>query len=222
MDFNKRIVDIYKQFSKLVNEGKKMFCTSSFQTQSLILLKIISDYDRTIPVYFLNTGFHFPETIIYKNQLTDLLGLKVIDIYSEVPMAYQVNANGRLLYTSDTDRCCEMNKTIPLQKILAKYDVWITGIRWNQTQSRKIAKKIERLESGKLKYNPVIDWTENIVSKFIDYLALPKHPLDPDGLMSVGCQPCTRLVKMQSRNQNRWFGQTKTECGLHLNFKEGP
>ena len=216
----KRVKEIYLKLDEFRVQKKSIFLTSSFQTQSLVLLKIISDHYNSIPIYFLNTGYHFPETIQYKQQLTSLLNLNVIDLYSDIPLSYQLNANGRLLYTSDTDSCCELNKILPLQKILYKYDVWVTGIRKDQTEIRKTADMIENLGSGKIKYNPLLDWTSKYISRFIDYNSLPKHPLDPDGLISVGCQPCTRLVTRQSRDQNRWFGQTKSECGLHLNFEE--
>jgi len=218
--FENRIRYIISTLSDFQTDKKSIFITSSFQTQSLVLLKIISDYDKKIPIYFINTGYHFPETILYKNQLTSFFDLNVIDLYSDIPLTHQINANGRLLYTSDTDRCCEINKTGPLKNIINKYDVWVTGIRRDQSKYRKISKNIEKLQNGKTKYNPFLDWTQNDIQDFNGFYNLPKHPLDSTGLMSIGCQPCTRLLIEQNRDDGRWFGQTKTECGLHLYFKE--
>lgn len=211
---------IYSKLDYFISQNKSIFLTSSFQTQSLVLLKIISDYDTTIPIYFLNTGYHFPETIQYKKELTKLLKLNIIDVYSDTTLLQQFDSNDRLMYTSDTDRCCEMNKTLPLQKILIKHDVWVTGIRRDQTENRKQTEKIEKLEFRTIKYNPILDWTNAEVQNYIEYHKLPKHPLDKNGLISIGCEPCTRLVNAEIRMKNRWFGQTKTECGLHINFKE--
>lgn len=218
--FDDRIQRIQGYLEDFRRQSLFIFITSSYKTSSAALLKIMSDYDKTIPVYFLNTGYHFPETISYKNQLTNLLGLNTIDIFSETPMLNQLNSNGRLLYTSDTDRCCELNKTLPLKKIFSRHDVWISGIRRDQSVEREIAKEIEDLDNGKVKYNPLFDWTSKDIKDFIDNYKLPKHPLDPDGFLSIGCQPCTRLFNTQTGRQNRWFGQTKTECGIHINFKE--
>lgn len=214
------ISSISSRLNGFKSKGKSIFLSSSFQTQSLILLKIISDFDKTIPVYFLNTGYHFPETILYKNQLTNLFNLNVIDLYSDTPILHQRDAMGRLFYTSDPDRCCELNKIIPLQIIIRGYDVWITGIRQDQTTQRKTAKKIEKLKNGTFKYNPLLDWNKEDVFRFIEYYSLPRHPLDPDGINSIGCQPCTRIVNEYSREQSRWYGQTKTECGIHLELQE--
>tara|TARA_B100001964_G_C14188208_1_gene579698 strand:- start:913 stop:1593 length:681 start_codon:yes stop_codon:yes gene_type:complete len=214
------IKEIHNRFDEYLDQNKSVFLTSSFQTQSLVLLKIISDYDKLISIYFLNTGFHFPETITYKNQITKLLNLNTIDVFSEIPHVNQINANGRLIYTSDTDYCCELNKALPLKKVLEKFDVWVTGLRKDQSVSRKSAEEIEPLDRDKIKYNPLVNWSEKDVNDYIDHYHLPRHPLNLRREFSIGCQPCTRLVSGQTDRENRWFGQTKTECGLHLNFKE--
>ena len=218
--FSTRVKKIYDMFDTYKANQKSLVVTSSFQTQSLVLLKIISDFDNTIPVYFLNTGYHFSETITFKHHITNLLRLNTIDILSETPLSYQLNSNGRLLYTSDSDLCCELNKTLPLQNVLSFHDVWVTGIRRDQSVQRKIAQEIEILENEKIKYNPLLDWSMLDSINFIKHHEMPRHPLDPDGLMSIGCQPCTRLDSKKINRNNRWFGQTKTECGIHLNLKK--
>ena len=218
--YKNRISKIYNRLSNFKNNHQSLFLTSSFQTQSLVLLKIISEYYNSIPIYFINTSFHFPETIEYKNSLKSILNIQIIDISSDTILLNQFDSRNRLLYTSDTDRCCEINKTGPLKSIINIHDVWITGIRNDQTTYRKKSKKIEKIQGGKIKYNPLIEWTKNEVQDYIAFYKLPRHPLDSTDLMSIGCEPCTRLIKNKKREDGRWFGQTKTECGLHLNFKE--
>lgn len=218
--FKDKISIIHTTLDSFKDNHKSLFLTSSFQTQSLVLLKIISDFDKSIPVYFLNTGFHFPETITFKDNITNLLKLNTIDVFSETSLSNQLNTNGRLLYTSNTDLCCELNKTLPLQKVLESHDVWITGIRKDQTSFRKNSKNIEKLQIDKIKYNPILDWINKDMNDFINYYKLPQHPLDKTGNTSIGCQPCTRLLNEQNRHEGRWYGQTKTECGIHLNFKK--
>lgn len=218
--YKNKISKMKQTLDSFNNDNKSLFLTSSFQTQSLVLLKLISNYDNSIPVYFIDTGFHFSETILYKNKLAKQLNLNVIDLFSDIPLSNQLNSNNRLLYTSDPDRCCEMNKTLPLHSIINKYDVWVTGIRRDQTKFRKHLKYIEKILNGKTKYNPLLNWTRTDVQDFISFYDLPKHPLDSKGLMSIGCEPCTRIMNNQNRKDGRWFGQTKIECGLHLNFKD--
>ena len=218
--FENKIKYIYSNLDVAKNNNKSLFLTSSFQTQSLVLLKIISDYDKSIPVYFLNTGFHFPETIIFKNNITNILKINTIDVFSEIPLINQIKGNGRLIYTIDTDYCCELNKTQPLKKLLEQHDVWVTGLRKDQSVARKSIEEIEPLDRERIKYNPLVNWSKKDVSDFRDYYHLPRHPLDTNGELSIGCQPCTRIENNHFDRNNRWFGQTKTECGIHLSFKE--
>src|SRR5215217_5313122 len=109
--------------------GLKVFSSSSFQTHSLVLLHIISRIDKKIPVFFINTGYHFPETIVFKDEISKLFGLNVRDVYPLTPKSMQKDANGKLMFASDPDHCCFMNKTQPMEPILAEYDVWINGVR---------------------------------------------------------------------------------------------
>jgi len=218
--FENQIQSIHSKLELFLSQNKLIFITSSFQTQSLVLLKIISEFEKEIPVYFLNTGFHFPETIIYKNNITKLLKINTIDVFSEIPLINQIKGNGRLIYTIDTDYCCELNKTQPLKKLLEQYDVWVTGLRKDQSVARKSIEEIEPLDRERIKYNPLVNWSKKDVSDFRDYYHLPRHPLDTNGELSIGCQPCTRIENNHFDRNNRWFGQTKTECGIHLSFKE--
>ncbi|MBY0427515.1 MAG: phosphoadenosine phosphosulfate reductase family protein, partial [Cytophagales bacterium] len=109
-------------------QGLKIFTTSSFQTHSLVLLHMISQIDNTIPVYFINTGYHFPETVAFKDEIAKLFNLNVINVFSSTPKYMQKGGDGRLLFTSDPDYCCHLNKVQPLDPILAEHDIWINGV----------------------------------------------------------------------------------------------
>ncbi len=121
-----QITDKLKLYKQL---GLKLFTTSSFQTHSTVLLHILSKIDNTIPVYFIHTGYHFPETLSYRDEITKLFDLNLINVYSSTAKNNQRDTNGRLLFASDPDLCCHLNKVVPLEPILAQFDVWINGVR---------------------------------------------------------------------------------------------
>ena len=100
------------------------------------LLHLISRFCPDIPIYFLDTGYHFPETLQYRDDVTEALGLNVETLRSAIPMVQQVTSDGRLLFTSDPDRCCSFNKTLPMERVLAEHDIWITGVRRDQSKTR--------------------------------------------------------------------------------------
>jgi phosphoadenosine phosphosulfate reductase len=197
--------------------GKKIFVTSSFQTQSVPLLHMIGRMDRQIPIYFLNTGFHFPETLNFKEQLGELFGLRIIDVYSSTPKSQQRDAKGNLLFTSDPDYCCNLNKIQPLEPVLIEYDVWISGVRADQTLNRKSLQMVDKGPSNTIRYHPMLNWTMQDVNLYIKENNLPSHPLEHHGYSSIGCMPCTRklMPNSMSNRDGRWMGLTKTECGLH-------
>ena len=197
--------------------NKKIFVSSSFQTQSIPLLHIISKIDRGIPIYFLNTGYHFPETISFKVEIGDLLGLNVIDLRSSIPKTHQRNDKGNLLFTSDPDYCCYLNKVQLLEPILIEHDVWISGVRADQSSNREAFKIIDKGPFNTLRYHPLLNWTKEDIYEYIEEYKLPRHPLDRQGYSSIGCMPCTRKASQNSINERygRWQGLNKTECGLH-------
>ena len=119
---------IKKKIKGYREEGKKLFTTSSFQSHSLVLLHMLSRIDNSIPVFFLDTGYHFPETVEFKERITDLFNIRTIDLKSSTPKNMQKDKNGRLLFTSDPDQCCYLNKIQPMESILMSYDIWINGV----------------------------------------------------------------------------------------------
>lgn len=199
--------------------GLKLFTTSSFQTHSIPLLHILSQIDKNIPIYFLNTGYHFPETLAFRDEITDLLGLNLINLQSPTPKYQQRDQYGRLMFTSDPEYCCYMNKIQPLEPIIQKMDVWINGVRADQNSNRKQFKVEEQTPDGTLRYHPMLFWTSKMIYDYRKLYNLPPHPLEAKGYLSIGCEPCTRsyLEENESRS-GRWMGMSKNECGLHTDL----
>jgi len=211
-------VEIAAWIKKYRDEGKKMFLTSSFQTHSIPLLHIISQIDHSIPVCFINTGFHFPETIKFRDQILNDLGLKLIDVRSLVSRNQQLDENGQFYYASDPDRCCYLNKTQSMEPILMAYDIWINGIRADQNANRKAMNIEEEASFGAKRFHPILDWNSKMIFDYIKVHNLPHHPLEEKGYLSIGCEPCTRKIDLTNDRSGRWFGLNKTECGLHTDL----
>ena len=216
-----QIENIVTKIKEYHEAGKKLFLTSSFQSQSVPLLHIISQIDNTIPVYFLNTGFLFPQTIKFKNQLVTDFGLNVVGLESDVSKIHQLDSDHHFFYSSDPDYCCHINKIIPLEPILMSHEVWINGIRADQNANRKNMKTEQMGAHNVLRFHPVLDWTKQDVEDYRTKHNLPNHPLDAEGYDSIGCEPCTsKAFNDKGERASRWEGMKKTECGLHTNLAE--
>ncbi len=200
-------------------EGKKVFTSSSFQTHSIPLLHILSRIDPTIPVYFLNTGYHFPETIEFRDRVTEMLGLNMIDLKPETPKNMQLGEDGKLFFNSDPDYCCYLNKTQPMEKVLMTHDIWINGVRADQTAARNAMKTEQPAPHNTIRFHPILDWSSKQIFNYRMKYKLPEHPLEEKGYFSVGCEPCTRRLELEmDEREMRWYGQKKTECGLHTDL----
>ncbi len=194
----------------------RLAMTSSFQTQSVALLHILSRVRPDIPVIFLDTGYHFPETLAYRDDLAARFGLNVRVVRPAVTQAEQARQHGDALYRCDPDLCCYINKVEPLQRALRDLDAWISGIRRDQTANRATAEPVEQLPDGRVKVNPLVAWTHKDLWTYINRHQLPAHPLFSQGYLSVGCAPCTQPVThSDDERAGRWAGRGKTECGLH-------
>lgn len=214
---------IQAQVQAYKKAGKTMFVSSSFQTHSIPLLHMISRIDNSIPVYFLNTGYHFPDTITYKDQVAALLNLNVRNVSSATPRIMQMNDIGNFLYTSDPDYCCYLNKIAPMEPLLDQFDIWINGVRGDQNSNRANFQIEQATQRNAWRFHPIIDWSNRDIYKYIADHQLPHHPLDDKGYISIGCEPCTRkfdLEMLHDERGGRWFGMTKTECGLHTDLIE--
>lgn len=199
--------------------GQKAFVSSSFQSHSLPLLHLISRFDNSIPVYFLNTGFHFPETLIFRHEIAERFGLNVIDAVSPVTKAGQRDSQGKFIYVNNPDHCCYLNKVLPLEPVIEKHDIWINGVRRDQTKFRSHLEEVETMPGGKLRYHPMLDWNSKLIWEYRKKHNLPEHPLEAQGYFSIGCMPCTRSVSEMSEGRSgRWSGMAKDECGIQTEF----
>jgi len=214
-----KVGEIKKQIIDYQQKGLALFASSSFQTHSIVMLHILSQIDNTIPIYFVNTGYLFPETIEYKDLIAEQFGLTVVDVKPLIPKSQQKDVLGNLLFTSDPDYCCYINKVQPLEQILMQYDVWINGVRADQTEVRKNMSVEQSAKYGVRRYHPMLDWDKRSIYRYIKEHQLPKHPLEEKGYLSIGCEPCTRKVDLSmGERASRWFGLNKTECGLNTDL----
>ena len=211
--------EIKAKIEEYKSQGKTLFTTSSFQSHSLVLLHMLSRIDNTIPVYFINTGFHFPETVKFRDLVTREFGINTVDLKSEVPKFMQRDYEGKLLFTSDPDHCCYLNKTQPMDAILRSKDVCINGVRADQSAVRAAMKIEQPAQHGCIRFHPMLDWNPKMIWQYQKEYKLPKHPLEEKGYLSIGCEPCTRKLdpEMQER-EARWFGMNKVECGLNTDL----
>ena len=210
---------ILSRVQDYLNQGQKVFTSSSFQTHSVVLLHILSQSSSKIPVYFLNTGYHFPETINFKDEIANSFNLEVREIHSQTPKNMQKDAVGRLLFTSDPDYCCYLNKTQPMEKVLQTHDVWINGVRADQNKFRSNLQVEEAAPFDSIRFHPMLDWSTKDIYNYLKEFDLPRHPLDEKGYLSIGCEPCTRKRHPDiDEREARWFGLNKTECGLHTDL----
>jgi phosphoadenosine phosphosulfate reductase len=200
--------------------GNDVALSSSFQQQSLALLHIASRVVPSLPVFFVDTGYHFAETLSFKEDLARRLWLNVIDLRPEVPQEEQDARYGPELWRRDPDLCCYLNKVQPMQQALRKCRAWITGIRRDQSARRADAQAVEYRDDGLVKVNPLVNWTRQDVWRYIEFHSLPPHPLYRQGYRSIGCAPCTRAVTAsEDERAGRWSGTGKNECGLHTVFR---
>lgn len=209
------VSDIHQQLNKYYLSNKKIFVTSSFQTHSIPLLHILSNANVDVDVLFINTGFHFPETVSFKDEIGELLNINIIDVRSQVSKSLQKDEEDHFYFASDTDFCCYLNKTQSLESYLMEYDVWITGVRAEQSSTRKNMKTEQEAPFNTLRFHPLLDWSQKQIYKYRMKYNLPEHPLDKEGYQSIGCAPCTRKFDINDERSARWYGQNKTECGLH-------
>jgi phosphoadenosine phosphosulfate reductase len=193
--------------------------TSSFQAEDVVVLDMVREFAPHVPVLFLETGYHFPETLAYRDRIAGEWGLNLINVFPEHTVAEQEAEFGILNQTAP-DRCCALRKVGPLFRALADYRIWVTGLRRQQSKSRA---NLQREESFTLpgghtleKLNPLADWTTRDVWHYAEAHGIPLLPLYDLGYSSIGCAPCTSLPSDPGDPRSgRWGGQ-KLECGIHI------
>lgn len=188
---------------------------SSFGAEAAVLLDLVAQIDRDVPIIFLETGKHFPETLTYRDTLIAHLGLT--DVRSIVPETVDLareDADGDL-WRRNPDRCCHLRKVLPLERALDGFDAWITGRKRYQGDARADLPLIEAVD-GRVKINPLIGWSQSDLEHRMVSRNLPRHPLGELGYSSIGCAPCTEIAgSLATPRDGRWPGTDKTECGIH-------
>ncbi|HTP75648.1 MAG TPA: phosphoadenylyl-sulfate reductase [Rhizomicrobium sp.] len=194
----------------------KSAVVSSFGAESAVLLHLVAEIDPNTPVLFLNTGKLFGETLRYRDRLQDVLGLGDIRSLAPNPVdRARVDPDG-VLWSKDTDACCNLRKVIPLKRALEPFAAQVTGRKRFQTRERAEMQPVEFFE-GRFRFNPLADWTLEQLEAYTAKYNLPRHPLVEDGYPSIGCMPCTRRVAAgEDYRAGRWSGLDKDECGIHL------
>lgn len=190
---------------------------ASFGAEDVVLIDMLHKLAPTIPVFYLDTNKHFPETYETRDKLEERYQTKFIQVLPEMTLAEQEKLHGEKLWEKDPNLCCQIRKVEPLKRVLSGYDAWITGIRRDQAPTRANAKKVEWDEKFQLvKFNPLADWTMDQVWAYIHANDVPYNPLHDRNYPSIGCSVCTRPVQPgQDPRAGRWAGFDKTECGLH-------
>ena len=201
------------------NLAGELAIVSSFGAESAVLLHLIAQVDPNIPVLFLDTGKHFAETIEYRDELVAKIGLTNLQILTPDEGDLAAKDETGLRWSYDPDGCCEIRKVRPLEQALARFDASFTGRKAFQSATRA---NLPRFEvdtgdaQGRLKINPLIDWSAQDIAAYFEEHDLPRHPLVARGFPSIGCEPCTHKVAPgEDPRSGRWKGWDKTECGIH-------
>lgn len=188
---------------------------SSFGAESAVLLALVGERDPAVPVLFLDTVKHFPETLAYRHRLVAMLGLRDVRTIQASAEALAARDPSGALHAFDADACCALRKVEPLERALAPFDAWVTGRKRMQGATRAALPLSER-EDGRLKVNPLAAWTAGDVEAEMRRRDLPRHPLVAQGYRSIGCSPCTQAVLPGADPRSgRWAALAKTECGIH-------
>jgi phosphoadenosine phosphosulfate reductase len=192
---------------------------SSFGADSAVLLHMVAQVDPSLPVYFLETGKHFPETLAYVETLKKTLGLiNVVTLVPDADDLARFDPAGEL-WESDPDSCCHIRKTEPLDAAVAGFGGWVTGRKRFQTKERGVLPHFELTSDDRIKVNPLAYFSDTEVTAYKLQHNLPEHPLFDRGYKSIGCAPCTSVVaEGEDPRAGRWRGLNKKECGIHFDF----
>ena len=208
--------------------GEQAAIGTSFQGSGLVIIDHARKAGLNFPIFTIDTGLLFPETLELKKQLEDFWDLEIEGVNPEQTVEEQTETMGSELWKSRPDTCCQMRKVLPLQSKLAHLDVWITGVRRTQSGERSKTRILELYEFDKLrnshilKLNPMAPWSREAVWDYIGKEKIPYNPLHDRGYRSIGCWPCTKAVaEGQDERAGRWEGFEKTECGIHTFLGSG-
>lgn len=206
----------------VIEEGVagRLALVSSFGAESAVLLHMVASIDPSVPIIFLDTFKHFPETLAYRDELVARLGITDLRIITPDAARLAERDATELRWSYDPDGCCEIRKVEPLARALDGIDATITGRKGFQSSARTHLPRVEIDGSdpaGRLKLNPLANWTKADLDAYFEAHDLPRHPLEEQGYLSIGCSPCTSVVKPgDDPRSGRWRGWDKVECGIHV------
>jgi phosphoadenosine phosphosulfate reductase len=191
-------------------------CITSSMTDAVII-HLASRLMPGIDVLFLDTGYHFAETIGTRDAVSAVYPVNVVNVTPSTTVAEQDAELGPRLYGRNPDLCCYLRKVVPLEKALGPYDAWITGVRKEETDSRSDTRVVQwDAKRQMVKVNPIVDWSQEQVDSYIAENGVLVNPLVYDGYPSIGCQTCTMRVEAGADPRSgRWAGTAKTECGIN-------
>ncbi len=210
-------VDAPTMLRALFAEGAlgRVAVVSSFGTESAVLLHLVANAWRHVPVIFVDTGKMFAETLAYRATLLAQLQITDATIVRPDPIALAAKDDNGLRWSYDPDGCCALRKVEPLARAKLGLDAWISGRKAFQSQTRANLPRFEA-EDGRMKINPLGDWVKADLEAYFTRHDLPRHPLEAAGYLSVGCEPCTSAVAPgEDPRAGRWRGWDKAECGIH-------
>ncbi|KAA5828663.1 phosphoadenylyl-sulfate reductase [Saccharopolyspora hirsuta] len=195
--------------------GDELIVASNMQ--DAVLVDLAAKAKPGVDVLFLETGYHFAETIGTRDAVAQVYDVTVVNAVPEQTVAEQDAAEGPRLYERDPNRCCFLRKVVPLRNTLARYEAWVTGVRRVEAPTRANTPIVTWDDrNGLVKINPLAAWSDEEMQRYIDEHGVLVNPLVPAGYPSIGCQPCTaKPAPGADPRSGRWAGSAKTECGLH-------
>jgi phosphoadenosine phosphosulfate reductase len=219
LDLNRRLagLDGTALLARVVRDEfpGRIALVSSFGTESAILLALLAEVDASVPVLMVDTGKLFGETLRYRDLLVARLGLRDLRVVSAERAAVTAADPDDLLWQRDADACCDVRKVAPLERALDGFSAWITGRKRFQSATRT-ALPVFEADRGRIKVNPLVLWDRARIDEEFTRRDLPRHPLEADGFLSIGCYTCTgRVAPGADPRSGRWAGTDKTECGIH-------
>jgi len=193
----------------------RIAAVSSFGAESAVLLHMVAQVDVDVPVVFTNTQKMFGETLAYRDELAEKLGFTDLRVFRPDPRLLAIKDKTGLRWSYDPDGCCDLRKVEPLRRALAPFDSWISGRKGFQSGTRTALPRFEE-DEGRLKINPLADWDKAKLDAYFAEHQLPRHPLEAQGYLSIGCAPCTtKVAPGEDPRAGRWRSFDKVECGIH-------
>ena len=195
---------------------------SSFGAESAVLLHMVAQINQSFPLIFVNTQKIFGETLAYRDELAEHLGFTDLRVFRPDPYRLAQQDSTSLRWSYDPDGCCDLRKVEPLRRALGGFDAWISGRKGFQSGTRNALPRFEE-DEGRLKINPLADWSKAQIDAYFEEHKLPRHPLEAQGYLSIGCAPCTSKVQSgEDPRAGRWRGWDKDECGIHTDIANDP